>query len=135
MTLQIGKALDLLSGHGGDNRETKPQWGNLTLAPAKLKLTATFMEQRGVKDRLELVGHHGKLLSIHPTLLWLITEVYDLDGSYLKSSVFQHLTQSKASPNFLSTYVCIAALPFEIASGRPECFGIDFAYGEGNVVL
>jgi hypothetical protein len=28
-----------------------------------------------------------------------------LDGSYPKSSVFQHLTQSKASPNFLSTYV------------------------------
>src|SRR5712692_5928954 len=106
MTLQIGNTLDLLRGHGGDNRETKPKWGNLTLAPAKLKLIATFIEQRGVKDGWELVGHHGKLLSIHPTLLCLITEVYDLDGSYIKSPVFQHLPQSKASPNFLSTYVC-----------------------------
>src|ERR1700675_441344 len=106
MTRQIGKTLDLLSGHGGDNRETKPQWGNLTLAPAKLTLIATFIEHRGVKDGLELVGHHGKLLSIHPTLLCLITEVYDLDGSYLKSSVFPHLTQSKASPNFLSNLSC-----------------------------
>src|SRR6266404_5506273 len=110
MTLQIGNALDLLRGHGGDNRETKAKGGNLTLAPAKLKLVATFIEQRGVKDGLELVGHHGKLLSIHPTLLCLITEVYDLDGSYLKSSVFQHLIQSKASPNFLSTYVCSCAI-------------------------
>src|SRR2546422_9288547 len=105
MTLQIGNALGLLRGHGGDNRETKSKWSNLTLAPAKLKLMATFIEQRGVKDGLELVGHHGKLLSIHPTLLGLITEVYDLDGSNIKSPVFQCLTQSKASPNFLSTYV------------------------------
>src|SRR5882672_9950514 len=107
MTRQIGNALDLLSGHGGDNRETKSQWGDWTLAPAKLKLMATCIEQRGVKDGWELVGHHGKLLSIHPTLLCLITEVYDLDGSYLKFLVFQHLTQSKTSQNFLSTYVCI----------------------------
>src|SRR5882672_11969263 len=112
MTLQIGNTVDLLRGHGGDNRETKPKWGNLTLAPAKLKLIATFIEPRGVKDRLELVGHHGKLLSIHPTLLCLITEVYDLDGSYLKFLVFQHLTQSKTSQNFLSTYVCRAHKPF-----------------------
>src|SRR6266571_8552155 len=116
MTLQIGKALVFLSYYGGDNRETKPKWGNLTLAPAKLKLTATCIEQRGVKDRLELVGHHGKLLSIHPTLLCLITEVYDLDGSYLKSIVFQHLTQSKASPNFLSTYVCVRS------DGQPSSY-------------
>src|SRR2546422_11024515 len=73
MTLQIGNALGLLRGHGGDNRENKSKWGNLTLTPAKLKLIATFIEQRGVKDGLELVGHHGKLLSIHPTLLCLIT--------------------------------------------------------------
>src|SRR4029453_6272709 len=106
MTLQIGNAWALLRGHGGDNGETKSKWSNLTLTPAKLKLVATFIEQRGVKDGLELVGHHGKLLSIHPTLLCLITEVHDLDGSYLKSSVFQHLTQSKTSPKFLSTYVC-----------------------------
>src|SRR5438034_9620413 len=105
MTLTIGNTLGLLRGHRGDNRKTKPKWGHLTLAPAKLQLTATCIEQRGVKDRLELVGHHGKLLSIHPTLLCVITEVCDLDGSYLKSLVFQHFTQSKASPNFLSTYV------------------------------
>src|SRR5712692_6685423 len=105
MTRQIGKTLDFLSRHGGDHRETKPKGGNLPLAPAKLKLTAPCIEHGGVKDRLELVGHHGKLLSIHPTLLCVITEVYDLDGSYLKSLVFQHFTQSKASPNFLSTYV------------------------------
>src|SRR4029450_9066287 len=105
MTLPIGNALDLLSGHGGYNEETKSTWSNLTLTPAKLKLVATFIEQRGVKDGLELVGHHGKLLSIHPTLLCWITEVHDLDGSYLKSSVFPHLTQSKTSPKFLSTYV------------------------------
>src|SRR4030095_1144895 len=69
MTLPIGNALDLLSGHGGDNGETKSTWSNLTLTPAKLKLVATFIEQRGVKDGLELVGHHGKLWSSHPTLL------------------------------------------------------------------
>src|SRR5438128_1735612 len=125
MTLQIGNALDLLRGHGGDNRETKSKWGNLTLTPAKLKLIATFIEQRGVKDGLELVGHHGKLLSIHPTLLCLITEVYDLDGSYITNGVsllqttqgvwnysnYEYTFLSLQSSDDSSTLVCVPSFP------------------------
>jgi len=44
----------------------------LTPTLGKRKLAATVIEHVGIKDSLELVSHDGKLLWIHPTLLWLI---------------------------------------------------------------
>ena len=67
--MQIGNGLDLLGGHGGHHREAQAKRRDETFALGKSELFAAFIEDIGIEDSLELVGHEGSLLEIHPTFL------------------------------------------------------------------
>jgi len=75
LAMQISDGLDLLSGHGGHHREAQTKRRNKALTLDKSELSAAFIEDIGIEDRLELVGHGGKLLAIHSTFLSLIEGV------------------------------------------------------------
>ena len=70
LAVQPGNAFDLLGGHGGDHRKSESKRGNEPFAFGKSKPFASVIEHSGVQNGLELVGHGGKLLGIHPTCLY-----------------------------------------------------------------
>jgi hypothetical protein len=69
LAMQIGNARDLLGGHGSHHRESESKRRQEPLTLSKAKLFASLIEHGGIQDGLELVGHHGRLLAIHPKLL------------------------------------------------------------------
>ena len=75
LTMQIGNRLDLLGGHGGDDREAQVKRCDEALALGKSEFFAALIEDDGIEDRLEIVGHRGKLRLLHPTFLSLIEGV------------------------------------------------------------
>ena len=105
LAMEIGNADDLLRGHGGHHREAEAKRRDEPLAFGKFKLQAPVIEDGGIQDGWERVGHDGKVLGIHPTFLSLLEGFLALDGSCLKSPKFQELRKLKPSVDFLSTYV------------------------------
>ena len=72
LTMQIGDGLDLLSGHGSNDGEAKTKRRDEALAFGNSELFAALIEDIGIEDSLELVGHGGNLSAIHSRFLSLI---------------------------------------------------------------
>src|SRR5207302_7372460 len=104
-----GNGLDLLSGHGGHHRETEAKRCNEAFALGKSALFAALIEDVGIQDGLELGGHGGKLVGIHPTFLSCIEGVWGLDGSCQKAPEFQEVNSLNPVVDSLSPYLCMLA--------------------------